>query len=311
MQRGGAGSERQRAFLRHPSVRALLDADGTTQEPDVAMRRRARDLVERALRKGWEGPPFDLEILASLRGYRVEYTEALGEGQDGCIDAGSHRRIRISTRLPRVRQRFTIAHEIAHTLLPDFGTGAHHHDARAGYEWAQQSPIEQLCQIGAAELLLPLAPFHAACGDEPASVSGILRVAEQFDASFEAVARHWILLSPPSSSLVMVRSVIPPMAGVASPGLEVFHAMRGGGRPIYLAKGSTTPRDSVVECVWDRAYTTEERPCREEAIEDWTHLNGLGRCHVEAVTLPLNWEMPESILCLLHGIQDTRTPTTS
>lgn len=143
MTRGAGDPGMTRAFLRHPSIQALLASDGTTSSPDEAMRRRARALVDRALKLGWEGPPFDLDLLASVAGYRV-HTETLGEGQDGCVDAVT-RRILVSARLPPPRRRFTVAHELAHTLLPDFGGGVTMHHASAEHEWAEQSPLEQIC----------------------------------------------------------------------------------------------------------------------------------------------------------------------
>jgi hypothetical protein len=154
---------RRAAFLAHPTVRALLDADVTTSEPDVAIRRRARDLVAWARGMGWDGPPFDLELLASLCGFRVEYTP-LGARQDGWIDSW-RRRILINAEMHELRQRFTLAHEIAHTLLPDFGLGTSSVDVDGDYEWAEQSPPEQLCQVAAAELLMPADAFREACGD--------------------------------------------------------------------------------------------------------------------------------------------------
>ena len=80
MQESAGGQGAGRAFLRHPSVRALLEAVGTTTNPDEAMRVRAQALVDRASCLGWAGPPFDLELLASLAGYRVHYTDALTDG---------------------------------------------------------------------------------------------------------------------------------------------------------------------------------------------------------------------------------------
>ncbi|HEX8363536.1 MAG TPA: ImmA/IrrE family metallo-endopeptidase [Longimicrobium sp.] len=285
----------KRAFLRHPSIEALLASDGTTSSPDEAMRRRARALVDRALKLGWEGPPFDLELLASVAGYRV-HTETLGEGQDGCVDAVT-RRILVSARLPPPRRRFTVAHEVAHTLLPDFGSDVTMHHASAEHKWAEQSPVEQICHVGAAELLMPLGAFRAACGREPISVQGIARVAANFEASFQAVARRWVSLVPSGTSLAVARPMPP------DGDLTVIASVRGGtGKPLHLPWGRVLPRGSVAYRVWERAQQSPQRPCTDEAIEYWGSLGRLGRRRVEAATNPLSWATPESVLCLLHEL---------
>ena len=263
---------RRAAFLAHPTVRALLEADRTTSQPDVAIRKRARDLVAWARGLGWDGPPFDLELLASLCGFRVEYA-ALGERQDGWID-GWRRRILINAEMHELRQRFTLAHEIAHTLLPDFGLGASSVEVDGDYEWAEQSPPEQLCQVAVAELLMPADAFREACGGAAATVDGVRSVAERFQASIPAAARQWTVLSPRSAALI-----------IAKP------ARSRGNRPAGLR---------VIQRVWERAHRNLNRPCNESALEDWSSAE-LGHCRVEAVTLPLQWRDPDAVLALLHS----------
>jgi Zn-dependent peptidase ImmA (M78 family) len=286
---------RRAAFLAHPTVRALLDADVTTSEPDVAIRRRARDLVAWARGMGWDGPPFDLELLASLCGFRVEYTP-LGARQDGWIDSW-RRRILINAEMHELRQRFTLAHEIAHTLLPDFGLGTSSVDVDGDYEWAEQSPPEQLCQVAAAELLMPADAFREACGDAAATVDGVRSVAERFQASIPAAARQWIVLSPRSAALIIAKPAR--TRGNRPAVLRVIASVRGGGKPLFL-KNATVPADSVIHHVWERAHRNFNRPCSESAVEDWSTAE-LGRCRVEAVTLPLQWLDPDAVLALLHS----------
>lgn len=292
---GGQGAGR--AFLRHPSIRALLEAEGGAEGPDEAVRRRARRLVDRALRLGWDGPPFDLDLLASVAGYRVVYTDVLGEDQDGCIDAVACR-ILVSSRLSLSRQRFTLAHELAHTLLPDFGSVVRRHATSAGEQWSEQSPVEQICQVGAAELLMPLAAFQAASASAPVSIDGIATLAHLFGASFEAAARRRVALAPRGVALVIAR----PVDGGS---LTVVASVQGGsGKPLYLPWSRLLPLGSIAYQVWACGRTPGPRPCRAEAVEDWGHLGRLGRRRVEAVALPLSWESPNAVLCLLHPVHD-------
>lgn len=61
--------------------------------------------------------PVPVERIAASLGLRIEYTE-LGEGVSGLLVAsGATGTIGINKRDPRVRQRFSIAHEIGHFKL--------------------------------------------------------------------------------------------------------------------------------------------------------------------------------------------------
>ena len=59
---------------------------------------------------------------------------------------------------PAARVRYSVAHEIAHTLFADCAAHVRHRAARAelsGDEWQ----LEALCNVAAAELLMPLGSF--------------------------------------------------------------------------------------------------------------------------------------------------------
>jgi hypothetical protein len=85
--------------------------------------------------------------------------------------------------------------------------------------------------------------------------------------------------------------------------LTVIASVRGGtGKPLHLPWGKVLPRGSVAYRVWERAHQSPQRPCTDEAVEYWVSLGRLGRRRVEAVTNPLSWATPESVLCLLHEL---------
>ena len=138
----------------HPSVLALLAVHGG-DDPDAAIRQRARALVAEVMDLGWEGPPFSMRELASVRGYRVSESDTLSGDQDAFITAGQ---IVVNASVAPVRQRYSIAHEIGHTLFPDFGEEI----ARQARIWLRpkdESELEQLCQSAAAEFLMPVSIF--------------------------------------------------------------------------------------------------------------------------------------------------------
>src|SRR5438128_1636208 len=98
----------------HPSVLALEAAT----DPVQAITARARGLVLDAIEKGWSGPPYDpfqlAEILKIPTIPRYDVTDARA------VPLGGQRvQIEFNPNRPRGRTRFSMAHEIAHTLFPD------------------------------------------------------------------------------------------------------------------------------------------------------------------------------------------------
>ena len=103
-------------------------------------------------------------LLALAREQGITGIQCIPDGLEGLLERhGSSYVIGVNARRPSTRQRFTIAHEIAHqlvnqTLLPD-SPGI---DARRASFFKSQSSddhierrIERLCDIAASELLLP------------------------------------------------------------------------------------------------------------------------------------------------------------
>jgi len=132
-------------------------------DPVLQMEAKARTLVLNAMDEGWSGPPFDPLALAQWLDLRVE---ARGDIADARMVPSSDSTITLEynpTR-PRGRLRFSIAHEIAHSLFSDCADevrnrGASPHSSRDNWQ------LEVLCNIGAAELLMPLGSFAGLSGE--------------------------------------------------------------------------------------------------------------------------------------------------
>src|SRR5690348_11040214 len=135
----------------HPSVVALA-SDGA--DPATTIITRARRMVLKAISEGWSGPPFDPASLASMLGIpthpRADIADAIlmsGDGGKTCIEFNPNR--------PRARVRFSIAHEIAHTLFDDFRQTVQHRWDKGDID-SEAWELELLCNIAAAEILMPL-----------------------------------------------------------------------------------------------------------------------------------------------------------
>lgn len=293
----------------HPSVRALLDADGGT-DPVAAIRRRARALVAKALAMGWEGPPFDMTELASLQGLKVKTSTAFADDQDACVIPGQ---VLLNARKHPVRRRYSIAHEIGHTLFPDYEDEVR----RAGRLWRRDgddSEFERLCQVAGAELLLPLDAFLDAVVRHGISLLGALSLAKLFDASIEATLRRLVETAEAPLVALLLRPVDPETgawldvrgAEGHSPyiplGVSLF-STSGVCGPLRIVTGTRPPKGSAADRAWKRAALARGTVVTEYTSgERWTHAGVSGAWYGEAMTLPKGAAVPHEVMCLLRRI---------
>ena len=127
-------------------------------DPVDAISDRARKVVLDALDEGWDGPPFDPLELADRIGIEVVAKAGVRDARTVPVGQGKNFRIEFNPTRPSARVRYSIAHEIAHTLFPDCASDVRyraHRSELAGDEWQ----LEVLCNIAAAEFLMPLGSF--------------------------------------------------------------------------------------------------------------------------------------------------------
>jgi O-acetyl-ADP-ribose deacetylase (regulator of RNase III) len=144
---------------------------------------RARQLVMEAMDGGWTGPPFDPIELAIRLGYEVTANSEVRDARIVAIPRG-RARIEFNPNRPRGRMRYSIAHEIAHTLFPDFADEVRNraiHNQATGDDWQ----LEALCNIAAAEFLMPLGSITR--GERNYSLQAVLDLQRRFDVSTEAL----------------------------------------------------------------------------------------------------------------------------
>ena len=91
-------------------------------------------------------------------------------------------RIEFNPTRPRERVRFSIAHEIAHTLFSDFAEQTRHRGgpSTTGDEWQ----LEMLCNLAAAEFVMPLGSLPAT--DSLPRIEQLIVDRRKFDVSAEA-----------------------------------------------------------------------------------------------------------------------------
>lgn len=145
--------------------------------------------------KTMQGLPSDIVI-------RKDDTLGEGEGGHTMVVAGK-RCIIINGNDRPERQRFTACHEVAHIVL-DLPT---EHDNDGG-QFARRSPNEVLCDVFAAEVLLPRHLFRPLVEDSDLEFAAIERLANDFVASLAATGSRFAEMCDRPCAFVLARDGI-------------------------------------------------------------------------------------------------------
>jgi len=152
----------------------------------------ARNVVLSATDRGWKGPPFDPIQLASLLKIKVMPRADIPEARTIPLAKGRFR-IEYNPNRPQARTRFSIAHEIAHTLLPGASAQMQHRAPYTDLPPAQRR-LEVLCNIIAAEILMPLLSLGPDAARD-VSIDSLLQMQERFAVSLESIALRVVQLT--------------------------------------------------------------------------------------------------------------------
>jgi hypothetical protein len=236
------------------------------EDPIAAIQRIARDKVLWAIDSGWTGPPFNPIRLADLLKIRVEPKASVSDARTVAYDDGI--RIEFNPLQTRERLRFSIAHEVAHTLFPDVGDSVRH---RGGEVFGDDWQLELLCNLAAAEFIMPVGSLEPK--QELPSIETLIEERLRFDVSTEAF-------------LIRATKVTaePVMMFCASSRVEQDKLLEY--RVDYLVKSRA----------WPTSTTVPTQPPRETILRSCTAIGysahaeeywaGLGRVAVECVGLP-------------------------
>ena len=107
---------------------------------------------------------------------------------------------------PRVRHRFSVAHELAHLLLtPVLGTRVVHRRRFAKKQDPFGDQVEFLCNDMAAAILMPASHVDPLMSDNGYSARCVPEIARTFDTSFEAASRRFVDLNKGCCGLIVWR----------------------------------------------------------------------------------------------------------
>jgi Zn-dependent peptidase ImmA (M78 family)/transcriptional regulator with XRE-family HTH domain len=162
-----------------PARRPTLRGDG----PAVEQGRELAEWVRRTLRLG-DGPLLRFPELLEERFHLDVDLSPLPEAVDGlCVSLGDRVLVLVGSRKPSSRQRFTLAHELAHYLVDDLGP---FHVDELGVR--ARSLAEMRANAFAAHLLMPETGVRAAVEGVDDDAERAVRVALSFGASVSAAA---------------------------------------------------------------------------------------------------------------------------
>lgn len=172
-------------YWTNPSV-ALL-AQGR-DDPVAVIVDTAREIILDAVEKGWAGPPFDPFWLAEELRIQVAPRDDVLDAR--LVPGGPRGRIEFNPNRPPGRIRFSVAHELAHTLFPDYVAAIRHRGRAVGDAWQ----VELLCNIVAAEFLMPIGT-GLELESESVDIDNLMRLRKRFDVSTEALFLRMVRLT--------------------------------------------------------------------------------------------------------------------
>ncbi len=135
--------------------------------------------------------PVSVEAYAAALGAKIKYDSNMCAGEDGCSTLFKGKLvIAVNARDLPQRQRFTVCHEIAHAVLEL--PSEHGADS---WSYAKRPPNEILCDVFAAELLLPIDKFKPLVDDEEPGFKAIVSLAQTFQSSLASTASRFATVS--------------------------------------------------------------------------------------------------------------------
>jgi hypothetical protein len=168
-------------YWTNPSVRTLTE----DTDPIEFIEKKAKEIVLNAMQNGWQGPPFDPFELAQFLKIQTIPNEDVNDAR--IIPTTTNRFIiEFNPNRSRGRIRFSVAHEISHTIFPDCAKTVRNR-IHSGTIRKDDWQLELLCNIAAAEFLMPTGA-GTQLENQPVQIDNFIKLQKQYEVSMEALA---------------------------------------------------------------------------------------------------------------------------
>lgn len=270
----------------HPSVLAL--AEGDKRPVEEIVRALARETLEEAnalllaVDENWSPPPFDPFLIAQVLGIRcVETTHSGLEDAMLLVKNGVptilYRKHRIKSRI-----RFSVFHEIAHTLFPNYEETVQFRKKRRFALFEPEGQLESLCDLAAAEMLMPRDLFLDDLDRRGFGVTRVSWLQKRYGASLEAVCLRMAKLSTVPCAILRLtyrrqkpksheKKYVPGQMDGVMKNMRVIHSAVSDGFVDQISKHIAVPGTSCIhKAAWEGCATDGE-----EVLD----LGGGSRCY--------------------------------
>ena len=162
------------------------------------------EAILREIDEEWSPPPFDPLLVAQALGIRCApvkepwLDDAMIFVQEGTPT------ILFRQQRSKARTHFNIFHEIAHTLFPDYQHNALYQHSRRPRLFEPEGQLEYLCDIAAAEFLMPLDLFCQDLVDKGFGAGCVDALCSRYGASMEAVCLRMVESNLEDCALVLL-----------------------------------------------------------------------------------------------------------
>lgn len=258
----------RQAYWTNPSVRALVE--GTDRDPTEVIASKALAVALNAMQRGWSGPPFDPFGLADFLKVRVVPREDIPDART--VPGPTGYTVEFNPNRSKARVRYSIFHELAHTLFPDCHERIRNrvtHSSMKGDDWQ----LEMLCNLAAADFAMPMGSMPQVT-EERLDIHAALDLREQYQVSTEAMLQRLVKLTQHQSAFFCASPVI---AGASRPRYVLDYARPSRTWPAARPQsGIELPSDSVVAECTAIGFTARGQ-------EQWPTL---GTVNIECVGVP-------------------------
>lgn len=164
---------------------------------------RAREFLRNA---GSNSVPVDVKRLAAAANAKIKIAYDLADDESGQTTQFKDKRIIIVNGNHREeRQRFTVLHELAHIVL---GLPSQHHGSTlttdALLRYSRRPEEEVLCDVFAAECLLPHHSFASQVADTDISLDAVKSIAQEYKASLTTTGSRFAVNANGPCAFVLI-----------------------------------------------------------------------------------------------------------